>query len=78
MKSGLHRDAIAKADKLAAFEMEGSGIWEVFPTIIIKPACDYADSHKNKVWQKYCAASAAACLRAVLERLELPDEQHTE
>ena len=77
MKSGLHRNSIAKAERLSAFEMEGSGIWEVLPTVIIKSACDYADSHKDKVWQKYSAASAAACLKAVLERLELSDEQHT-
>ena len=74
MKSGSDRDRIAEEGQLAAFEMEGSGIWEVFPTIVIKSACDYADSHKNKKWQPYAAATAAAGLKALLEELEVDDE----
>lgn len=31
-----------------------------FPCIIIRGICDYADSHKNKIWQPYAAATAAA------------------
>jgi hypothetical protein len=34
---------------------------------VIKGACDYADSHKNKVWQRYAAATAAACMKAFLD-----------
>ena len=74
MKSGQHRDEIA-GNELLAFEMEGVGVWEAFPTIVIKSACDYADSHKSKEWQVYAAGSAAAGLKAVLEKLELPDEE---
>ena len=48
MKDAEARDAVAKANKVIAFEMEGSGIWDVGPTIVIKAVCDYADSHKNK------------------------------
>jgi nucleoside phosphorylase len=46
--------------------MEGAGVWDVFPTIIIKGVCDYADSHKNKKWQKYSSVTAAACAKALL------------
>lgn len=67
MKSGEHRDQIAGRDKVIAFEMEGAGVWEIFPCLIIKGVCDYADSHKNKEWQDYAAATAAACLKALLE-----------
>jgi hypothetical protein len=28
--------------------------------------CDYTDSHKNKIWQPYAAATAAAFARTVL------------
>ncbi len=31
--------------------------------------CDYSDSHKNKEWQKYAAATAAAYGRELLEGL---------
>jgi nucleoside phosphorylase len=66
MKSGQHRDQIAQADGIIAFEMEGVGIWEHFPSIVIKGVCDYADSHKGKGWQRYAAATAAACMKAFL------------
>ncbi|KAI0435292.1 hypothetical protein F5Y09DRAFT_3403 [Xylaria sp. FL1042] len=67
MKSGEHRDEIADREEVIAFEMEGAGVWEIFPCIIIKGVCDYADSHKNKKWQGYAAVTAAACLKAFLE-----------
>jgi hypothetical protein len=47
--------------------MEGAGVWDTFPCIVIKGACDYADSHKTKKWQRYASATAAACAKAFLE-----------
>jgi nucleoside phosphorylase len=67
MKSGEHRDDIAKSLNVIAFEMEGAGVWDNFPCVVIKGVCDYADSHKNKKWQKYAAATAASCMKAFLE-----------
>ncbi|KAI9661687.1 MAG: hypothetical protein M1821_008925 [Bathelium mastoideum] len=67
MKSGSHRDQIAKQEKVVAFEMEGAGVWDNLPTVILRGVCEYADSHKNKKWQKYAAASAAACMKAILK-----------
>lgn len=69
MKSGEDRDIIAKEEGVIAFEMEGSGVWEGFSgrCLVIKAVCDYADSHKDKSWQSYAAASAAACTKAFLE-----------
>jgi nucleoside phosphorylase len=67
MKSGEDRDAIAAKENVIAFEMEGAGVWEIFPCVVIKGVCDYADSHKNKEWQKYAAATAAACMKAFLK-----------
>lgn len=66
MKSGRERDAIAAAEGVIAFEMEGAGIWDTFPCVVIKGACDYADNHKSKAWQRYAAATAAACMKAFL------------
>lgn len=60
------RDAMARQEGIIAFEMEGSGVWDSFPCVVIKGACDYADSHKTKVWQRYAAATAAACMKAFL------------
>ncbi|KAF5621046.1 kinesin light chain [Fusarium tjaetaba] len=66
MKSGEDRDRIASTEDVIAFEMEGAGVWNSFPCIIIKGGCDYSDSHKSKVWQRYAAATAAACAKAFL------------
>ncbi|KAJ3570125.1 hypothetical protein NPX13_g5838 [Xylaria arbuscula] len=66
MKFGEDRDK-ASRDGVIAFEMEGAGIWETFPgCLIIKGVCDYADSHKNKLFQGFAAATAAATTKAVL------------
>jgi nucleoside phosphorylase len=67
MKSGKHRDEIAKSHNIIAFEMEGAGVWDNIPCVVIKGVCDYADSHKNKKWQNYAAATAASCMKAFLE-----------
>jgi hypothetical protein len=34
--------------------------------LVIRGICDYADSHKNKKWQPYAAATAAACAKELL------------
>ncbi|KAG4281603.1 hypothetical protein FPRO06_10507 [Fusarium proliferatum] len=67
MKSGKDRDQLIRQKKVVGFEMESAGVWEVFPSIVIKSVCDYADSHKNKDWQAYSALCAASCTKAFLE-----------
>ena len=54
--------------------MEGAGVWDQHPTMVIKAACDYADSHKSKEWQGYAAAMAAACLKVFLEEWSIIDQ----
>ncbi|KEQ64412.1 purine and uridine phosphorylase, partial [Aureobasidium melanogenum CBS 110374] len=67
MKSGEHRDAIARGNNIIAFEMEGAGVWDNLPCVVIKGVCDYSDSHKNKMWQNYAAATAASAAKAFLD-----------
>lgn len=66
IRSSRHRDRLITADGVIGFEMEGAGVWDNFPTIIVKGVSDYADSHKNKKFQSYAAATAAACSKAIL------------
>ncbi|KAK3946750.1 Pfs, NB-ARC and TPR domain protein [Pseudoneurospora amorphoporcata] len=40
---------------------------DMLPCIVIKGVSDYADSHKNKGWQDYAAATAASAVRAFLD-----------
>ncbi|KAK5049114.1 hypothetical protein LTR84_005537 [Exophiala bonariae] len=66
MKSAEHRDILSRREAVIAFEMEGIGVWDHFPSLVIKGASDYSDSHKNKAWQVYAAGTAAACAKAFL------------
>jgi nucleoside phosphorylase/tetratricopeptide (TPR) repeat protein len=68
MKSGEDRDMAAKQDGVIAFEMEGAGVWEEMPCVVVKGVCDYADCHKNKEWQNFAAATAASASKAIIEQ----------
>ncbi|KAK6507645.1 hypothetical protein TWF481_006071 [Arthrobotrys musiformis] len=68
MKSSSDRDDKATRERVIAFEMEGAGVWDNIPCLVIKGVCDYADSHKNNQWQLYAAAAAAASAKAFLEQ----------
>lgn len=72
MRSGEDRDEIAKKANIIAFEMEGAGVEAQLPCIVVKGVCDYADSHKNKDWQNFAAATAAAASKALLEQYPKP------
>ncbi|KAF7713452.1 Uncharacterized protein PECH_001310 [Penicillium ucsense] len=64
IKNGMIRDAIAKAHDIVCFEMEAAGIVDSLPCLIVRGICDYADSHKNKEWQRFAASTAAAKSKA--------------
>jgi nucleoside phosphorylase len=66
MKYGTTRDKIAKKEGVICFEMEAAGLMDNFRCLVIRGICDYADSHKNKIWQPYAAATAAAFARVLL------------
>ncbi|KAL2864110.1 nucleoside phosphorylase domain-containing protein [Aspergillus lucknowensis] len=68
IRSATHRDRIAESHGVIAFEMEGAGVWDNRSTVVIKSVSDYADSHKDKDWQPYSAAVAAACMKAFLKQ----------
>jgi nucleoside phosphorylase len=68
LKSAVDRDRLHKETGAIGFEMEGAGVWDEVPCVVVKAVCDYADSHKHKGWQNYAAATAASATKAVLER----------
>jgi nucleoside phosphorylase len=65
IKDGETRDRLGK--DCLCFEMEAAGLMNDFPCLIIRGICDYADSHKNKRWQNYAAATAAAYAKELLQ-----------
>jgi nucleoside phosphorylase len=67
MKDGVTRDQLnSELGGVLCFEMEAAGLMNSFPCLVIRGICDYADSHKNKRWQPYAAATAAACAKELL------------
>ncbi|KIX05149.1 uncharacterized protein Z518_06021 [Rhinocladiella mackenziei CBS 650.93] len=66
MKHGGTRDRLARELGILCFEMEAAGLMDDFHCLVIRGICDYADSHKNKQWQEYAAATAAAYAKEIL------------
>jgi hypothetical protein len=67
MKDGLTRDKYSEElGGVLCFEMEAAGLMNTFPCLVIRGICDYSDSHKNKMWQPYAAAAAAAVAKEIL------------
>ncbi|KAF9886478.1 hypothetical protein FE257_011385 [Aspergillus nanangensis] len=60
LRDAKARDSLARQYGILCFEMEAAGLMDVFPCLVIRGVCDYSDSHKNKQWQGYAAAVAAA------------------
>ncbi|CAH0047191.1 unnamed protein product [Clonostachys solani] len=66
VRDGVERDKIAQEINVLCFEMEAAGLMDSLPCLPIRGICDYSDSHKNKKWQRYAAAAAAAYARELL------------
>lgn len=70
MKDARRRDALAREHSILCFEMEAAGVMNVIPSLVIRGICDYSDSHKNKQWQRYAAATAASYTKLLLSYLK--------
>jgi nucleoside phosphorylase len=66
IKDGATRDRLRKDLGVLCVEMEAAGLMDDFSCLVIRGICDYADSHKNKRWQDYAAATAAAYAKELL------------
>jgi nucleoside phosphorylase len=67
MKDAIERDKVStEFGGVICFEMEAAGLMNSFPCLVIRGICDYSDSHKNKKWQPYAAAAAAAYTKELL------------
>ncbi|OGM46557.1 hypothetical protein ABOM_004619 [Aspergillus bombycis] len=66
MRDGRTRDKLRDEYDVLCFEMEAAGLMNTFPCAVVRGICDYADSHKNKRWQSYAAATAAVYARDLL------------
>ena len=66
VKDAVTRERLREDLGIICVEMEAAGLMDAFPCLVVRGICDYADSHKNKRWQPYAAATAAAFAKELL------------
>lgn len=70
MRDATRRNELRDRYNLIGLEMEAAGTMNTIPVGVIRGVCDYADSYKNKDWQPYAAAMAAAYGKAILKLIQ--------
>lgn len=74
VRDARHRDRLGKGNVIC-FEMEAAGVMRTTADcLVIRGICDYSDSHKNKQWQEYASATAAAYAKFFLSHM--PESVH--
>ncbi|KAH0556570.1 hypothetical protein GP486_005573 [Trichoglossum hirsutum] len=71
MRHGATRERLRREHGMLCFEMEAAGLMDNFPCLVVRGICDYSDTHKNKRWQGYAAATAAAYAKELLETISV-------
>src|SRR5436305_10839267 len=66
VKDSVVRDRLGEEFEAKCVEMEAAGLIDDFPCLVIRGVCDYADTHKNDIWHRYAAATAAAYAKEFL------------
>jgi hypothetical protein len=69
--SAVERNRIQQKHDVTCSEMEAAGVMDI--RVVLRGICDYADSHKNKGWQNYAAATAAAYAKGLLAMIPTVD-----
>lgn len=70
LKNMRLRNELRDTHNLIGLEMEAAGTMNCIAVGVIRGVCDYGDEHKNKQWQPYAAAMAAAYAKAVLHEIQ--------
>jgi hypothetical protein len=70
IKNAQKRDELRDKFNLIGLEMEAAGTMNTIPVGVIQGVCDYGDEKKNKEWQPYAAAMAAAYAKALLYEIK--------
>ncbi|KAI9764208.1 MAG: hypothetical protein M1840_008598 [Geoglossum simile] len=78
VKSSQKRDELRDKFNLIGLEMEAAGVMIALPVGVIRGVCDYGDAQKNKEWQPYAAAMAAAYAKALLYKIRPAKDRREE
>jgi nucleoside phosphorylase len=71
VKDARLRDELRRTLKVLCVKMKTARLINLFPCLIIRGICDYADLYKNKRWQPYAAATAAGYIKKLLSIISL-------
>jgi nucleoside phosphorylase len=79
VEDAVVRDEILQrlGDECLCIETAAAGLMNIFPCLVVRGICDYADSHKNDRWERYAAAVAAAYAKELLGVLDRQDAEAT-
>ncbi|KAF3158207.1 hypothetical protein TWF225_008450 [Orbilia oligospora] len=70
-KSGQHRDELETPEKVVAFEIKDTSVWDWFFTIVIKSVCNYVNSYKKQrvvgICGHYCSGLYKGTYRGMEE-----------
>jgi nucleoside phosphorylase len=69
IKNARKRNELRDKHNVIGLEMEAAGTMNFIPVGVVRGVCDYGDEHKNKEWQPYAAATAAAYAKAILHEI---------
>lgn len=69
VKSAIKRNELGEKHDIIGLEMEAAGTINTIPVGVFRGVCDYGDEYKDKEWQPYAAAMAAAYGKAVLAQI---------
>lgn len=78
VKDSRVRDQLSRELGACYVEMEAAGLINNYPCLVVRGICDYADSHKNKEWQGYAAATAAAYAKELLSATSVGEIDQTQ
>ncbi|KAF4442817.1 hypothetical protein F53441_11645 [Fusarium austroafricanum] len=74
VKDAVLRDKLEREYGMLCFEMEAAGVMNRANCLVIRGICDYCDAQKNKTWQNYAAATAAAYAKLLLGAVAVNDD----
>lgn len=69
IRNPRRRNELRDRYNIIGLEMEAAGTMNRIPVGVIRGVCDYGDERKNKHWQPYASAMAAAYAKAVLAQI---------
>ncbi|KAF5642474.1 nucleoside phosphorylase [Fusarium tjaetaba] len=74
VKDATLRDRLSRKYGVLCFEMEAAGVMNRADCLVVRGICDYSDAQKNKVWQNYAAAVAAAYTKLLLSAVAVDND----